>query len=445
MTMVNAFSAEHAGALSSMEREMITRREQIVGPAFRLFYRHPVHFVRSEGVWLYDAAGHRYLDAYNNVPSVGHCNPRVVDAIHRQSGTLNTHSRYLLDGVLDYAEDLLSTFPEPLDRVMFTCSGSEANDLALRMVGSYTGGEGIVITEWAYHGVTTATAGISPSLSRHMALPAHVRTIPAPDTYRGTGEDVADRLASAVSAAIEDLKASGIKPAALVLDSIFTSDGLFPAPAGFLKRAVEIAQYEGLLYVADEVQSGFGRTGKDLWGFRNHGVTPDIVTLGKPMANGYPLSGTVARGEIIDHFGRNMRHFNTHGGNPVACAAGQAVLDYIRGEDILRRCRESGAYLKAGLQRLAEKFEVIGDIRGEGLFLAVEMVADRQTKAPSRDLATFIVNDLRERRILISSSGPAENLLKIRPLLVSEKEHLDILLNGLDASLGKGISLLGMG
>lgn len=246
---------------------------------------------------------------------------------------------------------------------------------------------------------------------------------------------MAATLAADVRAAIDDLRAQGIRPAALLLDGIFSSDGVFPGPAGFLAEAVALAQAEGLLYIADEVQSGFARTGDAFWGFERHGVRPDLVTLGKPMGNGQPIAGLVGRAEVVDGFGRNLRYFNTFGGNPVSCAAGQAVLDVIRDEELQARARETGRYLLQGLGRLQQRHALIGDVRGAGLFLGVELVKDRASQAPAAAETRRVVNAMRERGVLISAAGPLENILKIRPLLAFEREHADLLLETLDAAL----------
>ncbi|ROM65569.1 aspartate aminotransferase family protein [Pseudomonas brassicacearum] len=435
MTMINGFTPDNAIHLCDSEKKLIDRRERLLGPAYRLFYERPLHTVRGDGVWLYDEQGRRYLDAYNNVASVGHCHPRVVEAICNQAAKLNTHTRYLQEGILDYAEQLLGTFPEHLERVMFTCTGSEANDLALRIAKQYTGGSGVIITQFAYHGVTGDIAELSPSLGSRMVLPPHVRTVRAPDAYRLGEQYVAATFSADVRAAIDDMRANGIRPAAILLDGIFASDGVLPGPAGFLAEGIALAQAEGLLYIADEVQSGFARTGLNMWGFERHDVRPDLVTMGKPMGNGQPIAGLVGRAEIVDNFGRNMRYFNTYGGNPVSCAAAQAVLDIIRDEQLQQRSEANGDYLLAGLRQLAERHELIGDVRGAGLFLGVELVTDRTLKTPAVAQTRQIVNSMREHGVLISAAGPLENVLKIRPLLVFEREHADRLLQAVDSAL----------
>ncbi len=433
--MVNAYRPDTAGAVPARDRALIERRAALLGPAYRLFYQEPVHIVRGEGVWLYDPDGQAYLDVYNNVASIGHSQADVVAAVTRQWATLNTHTRYLHDTILTYAEQLLATFPASLGHVMFTCTGSEANDLAYRIAKRSTGNTGMIVTALAYHGVTDAVASFSPSLGAHVVGP-HVRGVAAPDAYRrAEGADIGKALADDVRAAIADLAANGVKPAAMIVDTVFSSDGVFTDPPGFLAEAVAVVRAAGGLFIADEVQAGFGRTGDALWGFQRHGIEPDIVTMGKPMGNGQPIGGLVTRPDIIADFGRTTRYFNTFGGNPVSCAAGLAVLEVIERDGLVDHAREVGAYLREGLRALAERHAAIGDVRGTGLFIGVEMVRDRATREPDDAEALRLVNDLRRRRILISASGPGANVLKIRPPLVLGKDHADLFLGALDEVL----------
>lgn len=434
-TMINAFDAKATNSVAPRERALIERRQRLLGPAYRLFYANPVHFVRGEGVWLYDPDGEAYLDVYNNVASVGHCHPHVVAALSRQAAVLNTHTRYINDVILDYADRLLGYFPPELSHVMFTCTGSEANDLAYRVACSYTGGTGFIVTELAYHGVTAAISAMSPSLGSGVTLGPNVFTVPAPDQYRAGGADVGEAFAASVRDAVARMRAAGIRPAALLLDTIFSSDGVFADPPGFLEPAVAAIRDAGGLFIADEVQPGFGRTGEAMWGFLRHGVVPDLVTLGKPMGNGHPLAGMVARPDILQAFGDRTRYFNTFGGNPVSCAVGQAVLEVIEGEGLQENARDVGAYLQVGLRQLAQRHHAIGDVRGAGLFVGVELVRDRATREPDGALTGRLVNGLRERRVLISASGPHANVLKIRPPLVFGRQHADLFLEALDAVL----------
>ncbi len=410
-------------------RDIIARRNRLLGPAYRLFYEEPVQFVRGEGVWLYDPEGNPYLDAYNNVASVGHCHPHVVEAIARQAALLNTHTRYLHETVLDYAEKLLATFPAEIGHVMFTCTGSEANDLALRVARTCTGGTGFIVTETAYHGVTSALTELSPSLGLPPAKDSHVRLVPAP---RSAGDDTGEIFARHVGEALDDMKRNGIRPAGLLVDTIFSSDGVFADPPGFLRPAVETMRAAGGLFIADEVQPGFGRTGEQMWGFVRHGLIPDLVTMGKPMGNGHPVAAMAARPELLAEFGARSRYFNTFGGNPVSAAAGIAVLEVIESESLVENARRTGAYLAKRLRQLQAQHELIAEIRGAGLFIGVELRRGGVTGTPATDATAGIVNGLRERRVLISAAGPHANVLKIRPPLVFSTDHADLLVERLE-------------
>ena len=410
--------------LSPQIQERINRRDRVMGPAYRLSYAKPVHFVRGEGIWLYDESGDSYLDFYNNVVSLGHCHPRVAEAMTRQAATLATNTRYLHDTVIEYSERLTDLFPRSLSQVTFACSGSEANDLACRIAQHYTGGGGFIVTEHAYHGTSSLIAGMSPNLGSAVPLHPQVRTVPVEASLRGTGDSGA-ALAAYVEKAAADLLRHGVKPAAFLVDSLFSSDGIYPDPPGFLAGAVEVIKGAGGLFIADEVQSGFARSGDAMWGFQRHCVKPDIVTLGKPMGNGYPMSGIITRPEIAAGFGANARYFNTFAGNSVAAANGLAVLDVIRDEDLLSNSRTVGAYLKKELQSLSN--DSIGEVRGAGLFVGIEIVNDR---APDRDTACALVNALRAKKILISTTGIHDNILKVRPPLVATTKHVDHFLEG---------------
>jgi len=397
---------------------LLTRRQKLLGPGYRLFYDDPVHLVRGEGAWLFDADGKRYLDAYNNVVPAGHCHPRILAAMAAQAAALNTHTRYLHGGILDYAEALLATFPAALSQVTFTCTGSEANDLAIRIARHVTGGTGIIVTETAYHGVTAAVAAASPSLGAQVAPGPHVRAIPAP----APGVD----FTAGVRAAIADLRRAGIQPALLMLDTIFSSDGVFAAPPGFLAPAAQAMREAGGLFLADEVQAGFGRTGEAMWGFMRHGVTPDMVSLGKPMGNGYPVAGLVCRPEVMAEFGAQIRYFNTFGGNPVAMAAASATLAVIQQEQLMRNAAKIGDELRG---QLAAR-PAFTAVRGAGLFIGAELA-----EAP---LAARVVNAMRANGVLLSASGPHGNVLKIRPPLVFSQEQAGLLLHVLDQALARG-------
>lgn len=416
----------------AVDAALLARRQRLLGASYRLFYQRPFHPVRGEGVWLFDRHGTAYLDAYNNVACVGHCHPRVVAAIASQAATLNTHTRYLHETILDCAERLIDSLPTPLEQLVFTCSGSEANDLALRMARAFTGGEGLIVTEQAYHGVTQAIAEASPSLGSKVKLGRTVRTVPAP-VDRGDGATaMGARFAAGVQAAIDDLAAHGIRPAALLLDGIFSSDGIVTDPVGFLAPAVETIRRAGGLYIADEVQAGLGRTGV-LWGFPRHGVSADLVTLGKPLGNGHPVAGVAGRRDVMDHFGEAARYFNTFGGNPVACAAALAVQSVITDEGIVDNAATTGRYLHESLAELTNASERLGKIRGAGLLAGVEIL-DGEGQ-PDADGAQALVNGLRERHVLISATGARGNVLKLRPPLVFGREHVDRLSETLAAAL----------
>ncbi|MDB5652435.1 MAG: 4-aminobutyrate aminotransferase [Tardiphaga sp.] len=427
--MNNAFDPASAPGLSARSRELVERRAALLGPAYRLFYKDPVEVARASGVLLYDSEGHEYLDAYNNVVSVGHCHPRVVDAISEQLRTLCTHTRYIQQGILDYAEDLLGTLSGNLQHVMFTCTGSEANDLAMRIAKNYTGKSGIIITDEAYHGNSDLTASFSPSLGAQSPLGTFVRRVPAPDSYRVPLENIGPWMAEHVSAQIADLERRGEGLAAFIADSMFSSDGIFAHPTDLLGPVIDVVHKAGGLFIADEVQSGFGRSGEKLWGYQRHNIAPDIVTMGKPMGNGYPVAAVALSPEVVQTFGRDNRYFNTFGGNSVAMAAAQAVLNVIRDEKLQENSLRVGQVLRDGFADLAKRFELIGDIRGSGLYVGVELVRDRRTKEPDAAAAAAVVNGLRARRVLISATGANASTLKIRPPLVFSEANADRLLS----------------
>lgn len=420
---------------------LLQRRKRIMGNAY-YFYKEPLHAVKGEGVWLYGADGKKYLDCYNNVPSVGHCNPRVVEAISRQASTLNTHTRYLGETILDFGEKLTSTFDKELNSFTFTCTGTEANEVALRMARSYTGGMGIICSSFSYHGNSTAVWELATIMGKPATAP-NVKSVPFPDSYRplfdAEGEALADAYANEVQKAVDAFESEGIKLAGLLFCPIFSAEGLPVVPPGYLKKAVEIVRASGGLFISDEVQAGYARTGKNMWGHQVHGVVPDVVTLGKPMGNGHPIGGVVTRKPLLDHFHANVMYFNTFGGNAVSCAAGHAVLEVIERDNLLQNAADVGEYTRAGLRRLQEKYELVGDVRGSGLFIAVDLVTDRESKEPATEQTTRLVNEMYHRGVLINRVGPGDNVLKIRPPLVFSRENADQLLSTMDDALA-GIS-----
>jgi 4-aminobutyrate aminotransferase-like enzyme/Ser/Thr protein kinase RdoA (MazF antagonist) len=417
--------------------DLLERRRRVMGSA-PLSYDDPLHLVRGDGVWMFDPEGRRYLDAYNNVPVVGHGHPKVVETVAAQTRALNTNTRYLHEAAVELAEQLVATMPGGFDRVLFVNSGSEANDVALRIARAVTGRRGVIVSEFAYHGVTEATSDLSPEEWQpgEAASRPHVGLVPAPDGYRGRFRREepgwAERFAGCVEESAAALAEAGTLVAAMFVDSGFTSDGVLCPPAEYLQGVAADVRRAGGLLVADEVQAGFGRFGDHLWSFQASGIEPDLVTLGKPMGNGFPVAAVVARSELVDPFAARTGFFSTFGGNPVACAAALAVLQVIEDEGLMANATDTGDHLRRGLAALMERHEAVGDVRGRGLLVGVEMVADRTSRTPDRGTAHAVVNGLRERGVLIGATGPDENVLKIRPPLVFAAEHADLVLATLD-------------
>jgi 4-aminobutyrate aminotransferase-like enzyme len=407
---------------------ILARRQRLLAPTYRLFYEQPLQIVRAEGVWMYDEQDRAYLDAYNNVPVVGHCHPYVVEALARQAATLNTHTRYLAEQPLQLAEELLATMPKELGSVIFTCTGSEANDLAVRVSKAVTGGSGFIITDFAYHGVTDVIAGMSPE--EGAALGPGVYAVQSP-----RGADGAAAFGERIRQCIERMHGDGVRLAAFLADTIFSSDGVFAHPPGFLADAVRHVHAAGGLFVADEVQPGFGRLGEAMWGFQRHGVIPDLVTMGKPMGNGHPVAAVAARPGLFEAFSRRAHYFNTYGGNTVSCAVALAVLHVIRSEQLLENARRSGDHLQHGLRTLARRCPVIRDIRGAGLFIGVELGANSASGLSGRAETTRVVNGMRRLGVLVGATGRNGDVLKIRPPLTFERQHADRLLDALDQTL----------
>ncbi|MHA0289718.1 aspartate aminotransferase family protein [Mycobacterium sp. C3-094] len=436
--MVNGFDRSRIDELPPRTRGQVQARDRLLGPGYRLFYEDPVEIVRGEGTLLFDADGTDYLDVYNNVASVGHCHPYVVDAIHRQLSTLNTNTRYIQQSILEYSEQFLTTMPAAIGHVMYTCTGSEANDLAMRVARYHTGNQGIIVTSGAYHGLTSDVSAFSPSLGVGVPLGPHVRTVSAPDRLRrGGNENLVAQMRSEVREAIADLERHGFGVAAFIADMIFSSDGIYADPAGFLQPVIEEIHSAGALFIADEVQPGFGRTGRHWWGFQRHGLTPDIVTTGKPMGNGIPIAAAAFRPELLVEFGRNIRYFNTFGGNSVSIAAAQAVLDVINDEQLMRNADTVGDYIAAEIATMAAAYEQIAEVRGAGLFVGVDIVTDRESHTPDGDATLRVVNQMRRRRVLISASGPRGSVLKVRPPLPFSMSDADRLLENLAAVLAE--------
>ena len=407
---------------------LLARRARVLAPTYRLFYDQPLQIVRAEGLWMYDDSGQRYLDAYNNVPVVGHCHPQVVEALTRQARTLNTHTRYLAEQPLQLAEELLATLPRELDSVIFTCTGSEANDLAVRISKAVTGGSGFIVTEFAYHGATDVIAGMSPEDGR--PLGPGVYTVAAP-----LGADGAAAFGDRVGRCLERMQADGVRLAAMLVDTIFSSDGVVADPRGFLADAVRKVHEAGGLFIADEVQAGFGRLGEAMWGFERHGIVPDLVTMGKPMGNGHPVAAVAGRAGVFAGFAKGGSYFNTYGGNSVSCATALAVLQVIRDENLLDNARRSGEHLMRGLRGLAQRHTAIREVRGAGLFIGVEIGANAASGRSGGAETRRVVNGLCRRGVLVGSTGRDGNVLKIRSPLTLELQHADLLLEALDQTL----------
>ncbi len=415
------------GAGESLE-SLLARREQLLGPFAYLFYKQPLHIVKSEGVWLYDEDNHRYLDAYNNVPQVGHCHPHVVNRIAEQASLLNTSTRYLHEYILELAERITARLPEPLKVCTFVCTGSEANELAWTMARLATGNSGALITEYAYHGSTNAAGNLSAENIPAGKLAKHIGTFDPP-----TSNQTWSTPDAGIREAIRALNKEGHRPAMCILDTSFVSDGIYTAPEGYLETIFAETRAAGGLCVADEVQGGFGRFGGKFWAFEYADVIPDIVTMGKPMGNGHPIAAVVTSPEIAEFLAQDRGYFNTFGGNPVSCAAGLAVLDVIEKEGLQENALIVGEYLIKRLHELKKRYPALGQIHGSGLLLGIDVVFP--DGRPDRDNADRIMNDMRQNRVLIGTTGQNGNVLKIRPPLVFEIAQADILLDALIMAL----------
>ncbi|OLT63604.1 hypothetical protein BJP37_31985 [Moorena bouillonii PNG] len=438
MRKVCRFPSYVSESLSDERSQLIGRRHGVLDPSLRLFYANPIHVERGQGPWLFSPSGKRYLDAYNNVVSVGHCHPHVVRAVSRQMAALNTNTRYLYEIILDYAERLTSTMGDNLAVCTFVNSGSEANDVAWRFARHFTGRSGGLIVEGAYHGITGDIADFSPGRSGAILAP-HMEAFVSPDPYTGPygydAPDVASLYAADSDRAIEDMRAKGLEPAAFMIDSSFVSNGIPGVPAGYLQKVTEKARAAGALIIADEVQAGFGRSGTHLWGHQAQGIVPDIVTLGKPVGNGFPLGVVITRPEILNAFMTAKGLFSTFGGNPVACAAGNAVLDVIENEGLIENAGVTGKLMGEGISALMDKYEILGDVRQRGMLVGAELVKDRESRAPATEETVRLLDLLVENGVLVGKSGVGGNVLKIRPPLVFRPEHAEIFVDALDRSL----------
>lgn len=417
---------------------LLRRRKDRIAPSLSVAYSQPLSIVRGKGAWLYDHHGRGYLDMVNNVAHVGHCHPHVVDAIARQAALLNTNARYLHKTLLDYADRIVATMPGDLSVCIFTCSGSEANELALRMARAATGRHDALVLDMAYHGHTTALIDISPykfARKGGAGRKPFVHVAPLPDAYRGKhrGADAGKAYASEVDRLIGQ---GGLSPAFFIAESLAGVGGQIVPPAGFLQGTYQAVRKAGGVCIADEVQVGFGRVGSHMWAFQAQDVVPDIVTLGKPIGAGHPMAAVVTTPAIAKAFANGMEYFNTFGGNPVSCAAGMAVLDVIEQEGLQENARSTGAYLLEELGALAHRHVLIGDVRGQGLFIGVELVRDRVSLEPARQAAGEVINRMRDKGVLLSTDGPDENVIKIKPPMVFDRANADLFLTAFDEVLG---------
>lgn len=413
---------------------LLSRRNTVFGAGTPIFYDEPLEVVRGKGVHLYDPGGRRYLDMYNNVPCVGHCNEHVVEAITAQAADLNIHSRYLHEGVVAYAERLVGKHAPSLDTIVFACTGTEANEVAITMARMATGGVGIICSGSAYHGNSTLLSKLTYAGKKR---DPEIRSVRFPEKYRvpeeGLSEaELADLYLSDVEDAIASFAADGVPLAGMLVCSTFANEGLPDIPAGYMSRACQLVRDAGGLVIADEVQAGLGRSG-GWWGYEVNNFLPDIVTMGKPLGNGVPLAGVVASGQLVEKFRAGTYYFNTFAASPLQAAAGNAVLDVIENEDLVRRADEVGTYIRKNLETIECDF--IGDIRGSGLFVGIDWVSDKESKTPDVKGSSRVVNALKEKGFLISNAGAHFNVLKVRPPLVFRQEHADEFLTAFEETV----------
>jgi 4-aminobutyrate aminotransferase-like enzyme len=422
--------------ISTLQR----RRDRALGAGAELFYDEPLEIVRGEGAYLFDRDGRRYVDMYNNVPVVGHGNPAVVKAMAEQQRTLNVHSRYLHEGIVSFAERLAGLYHDDIESVVFGCSGTEAVEVAIQMARLSTGQRGLVCTDATYHGNSDLVGSMS-YLWHAPPVTGDVRAFPFPDLYRplqaGVSEDVlCDLYLEQVADAIGSLEAEGSGFAALVMCSIFANEGPPDVPAGFMEKVTDLAHSKGGLVIADEVQSGYGRTGR-WWGYEKMGFLPDIVVTGKPMGNGLPISATASNRDLVSAFRAEKDYFNTCAASPLQAAVGLAVLDEIERLDLVRHAADVGERLATELKRRVSDYDVIGDARGYGLFLGVEMVTDSVSREPDAAMTLALSDRLKDKGFLTSYSGKYDNVLKIRPPLVFSQENADQFLEAFDECMGE--------
>ncbi len=421
---------------------ILSQREKHLGKSLSVSYNEPLKIVKGFGQYLFDEEGNKFLDCVNNVCHVGHCHPHVVEAAQKQISILNTNTRYLHDHIIEYAKRLTDKFPDPLNVCFLVNSGSEANELALRLARTFTGQEDMVVLDHAYHGNTGKVVEVSPYKCEGpggKGRPSYVHKINIPDIYRGAYRDknAGKKYANEIKPIIDKLKNENKGLAGFLFESVLGVGGQVFLPEGFLQKSFEIVKEAGGVCIADEVQIGFGRVGSHMWGFELQDVVPDIVTLGKPIGNGHPLGAVITTKEIADAFNNGMEYFNTFGGNPVSCSIGNAVLDVIENEKLQQNSLDVGQYFFDELMKIKPKHKIIGDVRGQGLFLGIELVRDHETLEPADTEATAVVNEMKDRHVLLSTDGPYHNVIKIKPPIVFDKENVDIVVGNLDEILSK--------
>ena len=439
--VANGFDfAKGVDALTAEDASLVRRRMRVLGTLGPLFYDRPIHVVSGRGAHLFDPDGTDYLDCYNNVACVGHANERVRRAVSDQLALQDTHSRYLQDEILDYGERLMKYVPRELDRVCFTNSGSESNDLALRMARVFTGHQGIVVTSNAYHGITALAASVSPSFGTGIPLAPFLQTVRVDDVLSGDvpDEEAGSILSARFTEAFDHLHDAGYGLSAVLLDQIMSSDGILPGAVGWISDVAGIAHRYGGLLIADEVQSGFARTGECFWGFQRHHADADIVTSGKPMANGIPTGVVAYKSVIGDSFASCTRYFNTFGGNPVSMRAAGAVLDEIESRGLMEHARVIGDAIASGVADVLAGAGRLGRIRHAGMFIGVDILDSKGTETDGR-AARAVVNALRDENVLISASGSDGGTLKVRPPLVFTDNDVDRLLTAVDTVRRKGL------
>ena len=417
-------------------------RKKYLSQSFSLSYNEPLHLIRGRGQYLYDSKGNEYLDAVNNIQHVGHSHPKVTEAANEQFKKLNTNTRYLDKTILDYARALTDKLPRNLNKCYFTNSGSESNDLALRIARNHSNSKETIVLEGAYHGHVTSLIEISPY--KHdgpggKGPPEYVHVVPMPDPFRGIyrGQSSGLKYAAEVKTILDEIRSDNKRVSAFIFEPILGCGGQIIPPNDFLSSSFKMVRDNNGVCIADEVQVGFGRMGESFWGFETQDIVPDIVTLGKSIGNGHPLSVVVTSEDLSNEFNNGMEYFNSFGGNPVSCAIGHAVLKVIEEEELQKNAFRVGNELKTLLNEVKSVHDIIGDVRGKGLFLGIEIIKDLETLEPDKQVTHKIVNEMRNRKILLSSDGPDHNVIKVKPPMVFNSSNALFLVETLDKVLSK--------